>query len=48
MKLEAAFKSILNILENLKISLNVHAISLKMYVKEFISVRLQTFCEQLY
>ena len=45
MKLEAAFKA-LN--ENLKTSLNLHPKSLKMSVKEFISVRLQTSCEQLY
>ena len=34
MKLEAAFKDILNILENLKISLNVHAKSLKNVCEE--------------
>ena len=48
MKLEAAFKGILKILENLKISLNVQTKSLKMSVKEFIPVWLQTSCEQLY
>ena len=45
MKLEAAFKALK---ENLKTSLNVHPKSLNMSVKEFISVRLQTSCEQLY
>ena len=48
MKLEAAFKGILKILENLKISLKVNAKSLKMSVKEFNSVRSQTSCEQLH
>ena len=48
MKLETAFKGILNILENLTISLNVNAKSLKNVCEGIYFSKLQTFCEQLY